>query len=65
MSEAKKRKGAYDARYIKANIRQRTLSFNRNNPEDMEMYDWIGKQENATQYLKSLVREDIKKSLQK
>ena len=65
MSEAKRKKSIYDAKYIKANVRQRTLSFNRNNAEDMEMYDWIGKQENATQYLKGLVREDMKKAGQK
>lgn len=68
MSEIKKKtppnKQAYDAKYIKENIIQRTLSFNRGDPEDMEMYEWIKSKGrgNGTPYIKGLIREDMKRS---
>lgn len=62
--EATKRKRAYDKEYINKNIAMKTLSFNQNDPEDMEIYDWIqskGKR-NGTKYIKDLIREDMRRS---
>ena len=48
---------------MKENIKQRKIGFNVGDKEDMKMYDWIGRQKpNGTQYIKGLVREDMKKS---
>ena len=62
--EATKRKRAYDKDYIINNISMKTLSFNHNSPEDMELYEWIqskGKRE-GTKYIKDLIREDMRRS---
>lgn len=62
--EATSRKRAYDKEYINKNIVMKSLSFNENDPEDMEIFYWIqskGKR-NGTKYIKDLIREDMKKS---
>lgn len=63
LSEASKRaKAAYDKKYMKNNVKQRTIGFNIGDPEDMAMYNWIGQQVNGTKYIKDLVREDMRKA---
>jgi len=60
---ARKNKYAYNTKYMKKMIKQRTISFNQSDPEDMKLYDWIGKQKpSGTQYIKGLVREDMNKA---
>ena len=58
----KQNKKAYDKKYMKDRVKQRTIGFNQGDPEDMKMYHWIGSKPNGTQYIKELVREDMKKS---
>lgn len=52
---------SYDKQYIKDNIHQKTISFNRKNEGDEELYEWITQQANQAQYLKNLIREDMEK----
>jgi hypothetical protein len=42
----------------------KTLSFNENDPEDMELFNWIQSkgQRNGTKYIKDLVRDDMRRS---
>ena len=35
--------------------------FNSSIPEDAALFDWVQKQDNATQYIKKLIREDMDK----
>lgn len=55
-------KSAYDQQYTKENIARKLLTFNRNNPSDIRLFDWINSQGNATEYIKRLIREDMKKA---
>lgn len=54
-------KSEYDKQYARENIKRKHIPFNQNNPEDMALLDWINRQPNATEYIKRLVREDIKR----
>lgn len=60
--EAKQRKAAYDADYIKKNIKQWTISFNLNDDEDMKIYHYIKGKPNGTRYIKNLVLEEKARS---
>lgn len=55
-------KKSYDAEYYKKNIFCKRLPFNRSIPEDMELLDFLERQQpNATQYLKQLIRKDMER----
>lgn len=62
--EATKRKRAYDKEYINKHIVMKSLSFNAQDDEDMELFNWIQSkgQRNGTRYIKDLIREDMRKS---
>ena len=55
-------KKSYDADYYKKNIFCKRLPFNRSIPEDMELLEFLDRQQpNATQYLKQLIRKDMER----
>ena len=56
----KKEKAQYDRAYMRENILRKIIGFNKTKPEDMELWDWLGQQENVTEYIKNLIREDMK-----
>jgi len=62
-NERKARKSAYDQKYMKENITRKLLAFNRNNPEDVEILTWLNAQKNATEYIKKLILNDMKRSV--
>lgn len=51
---------SYQNEYHKA-MKTKLISFNHNSKEDMEIWDFLLKQKNVTGYIKSLIREDMKK----
>ena len=55
----KKIKSAYNQEYNKKNIIQKLITFNRNNPDDMKMLDFLKTQGNAAGYIKKLIANDI------
>ena len=55
---AKQHKTAYDAKYMRENVKQLRIYFNTGNKDDLELMDWIKQQGNQTQYLKEIIRED-------
>lgn len=59
--EAKKRKLAYDNEYLKKFVLKRTIGFNRQDAEDMKMYNFLRGLKNATQYIKDLIRKDMQR----
>ena len=51
--------------YNNEHVKWRKVSFNDKNPEDMILINWIDEQKESTSaYIKSLVREDMKKRTQ-
>lgn len=56
---AKRKKLQYDTKYMKSRVLQKTIGFNRGNEEDMKLYNWVNRQQNQTQYIKGLIREDM------
>lgn len=52
-------KAAYDARYLRENMIQKKIQFNRQNPADMKMLEWVTAQGNFTAYVKSLIKQDM------
>ncbi len=58
-------KYAYDQQYLKENITKKSITFNRNKPEDMRVLEWINQQNNSNQYIKGLVLEDMERKGQK
>ena len=59
---AKERKTAYDTQYILKNIVQKRINFNKQVPEDVEMLEWVNTKKNQGQYMKGLIKDDMKKS---
>ena len=53
-------KSKYDTEYNKAHVKRKFIPFNDTNKEDVELLAWLDRQENVTQYIKSLIAEDIK-----
>ena len=52
----------YISEYNKENIHYRKISFNRRNPEDEKIVEWIDSQQESTSaYLKRLAREDMQR----
>lgn len=53
-------KTAYDMDYAKQHIRRRMIPFNMDKPEDFELWEWLDGRDNITQYIKDLIRADMK-----
>ena len=55
-------KSKYDQQYSKLFVTKKLIPFNKLKKEDVELLQWIeAQEENATQYVKRLVREDMNK----
>lgn len=58
-----KSKYSYDQDYIKKNLKRVLLTFNRNNPTDMALVDWLDQQPwSMNRYIKSLIEKDMRSS---
>ena len=57
--DQKERKARYDMEYARKNIRRKEIPFNLTQPEDEELFRYLEIQENVTQYIKNLIREDM------
>lgn len=53
-------KGEYDKEYNKNNITRKFIPFNKNNPEDVALLEWLNKRDNVTAYVKGLIKNDIR-----
>lgn len=51
---------AYQNEYHK-NMKNKLISFNPANSEDMKLWEYLQTKPNQTGYIKSLIREDMKK----
>lgn len=51
---------SYQNEYHKA-MKNKLLSFNPANPDDMKLWDHLMKQDNVTGYIKNLIRKDMEK----
>ena len=60
--QAKMNKRAYDIDYNMKNITQKRINFNKNNDEDVMLLSWVNRQKNQSQYMKSLIRNDMEGS---
>ena len=56
-------KGKYDTEYNMTNVTRKFIPFNKNNPEDVALLEWVNAKGKGkvTEYIKSLIREDMKK----
>ena len=61
MASQKERKARYDMEYARKNIRRKEIPFNLTQPEDEELFRYLESQENFTQYIKNLIREDMER----
>lgn len=52
-------KSAYDKQYNRDHVKRLFVPFNDKIPEDAEMWDWLKKVGNKTQYIKQLIRDDM------
>lgn len=52
-------KGQYDQAYNREHVRRKFIPFNDRNPDDLELLSWLDQQENVTQYIKGLIRDDM------
>lgn len=54
-------KGKYDTEYNMTNVTRKFIPFNKNNPEDVALLDWVNAKGKGkvTEYIKSLIREDM------
>lgn len=58
-NEKRRKKSARDLKYNRENIIQKILSFNRKNPEDMKILDFLKTNGNASGYIKWLIKYDM------
>lgn len=52
----------YRNAYVRENLRQIMLRFNRKKPDDLVRIEWLDAKENIATYIKSLIDEDIKRN---
>lgn len=54
-------KGKYDTEYNMNNVTRKFIPFNKNNPEDVALLEWVNAKGKGkvTEYIKSLIREDM------
>ena len=62
ISEAVAKKRAYNKEYAREHFKGKNLYFNTSIPEDIELLEWINKQENGTQYIKDLIRKNMRQA---
>ena len=59
MPPNKDRKYSYDQDYLKSNIKNVVIPFNKRKEDDMTLLDWLNSRtEGKTAYIKRLIRED-------
>lgn len=58
-NEKRRKKSARDMAYNKKNIIQKVLTFNRQNPEEMIMYNYLKSLDNPSGYIKWLIKYDM------
>lgn len=54
-------KSEYDKEYAKKHITRKFIPFNDTVPEDVELLEWLSTVGNVTQYVKRLIREDMRR----
>ena len=50
--------------YVRENVKYKRINFSANNPEDMEMFEWLTENYGSrkfSQYAKQLIKEDMEK----
>lgn len=52
----------YDTKYNRENVTRKFIPFNKNNSLDEAMLEHLATVGNVTQYIKRLIREDMKKT---
>ena len=52
-------KKTYDVEYAKAHVKRKFIPFNDQNPDDARLLSWLSNQDNVTQYIKGLIRDDM------
>ena len=52
-------KGSYDKDYAKKHITRKFIPFNDTVQDDVDLLAWLNQQQNVTQYIKQLIREDM------
>lgn len=52
-------KSKYDQEYAKAHITRKFIPFNDQNTDDAQLLSWLANQDNVTQYIKRLIRDDM------
>lgn len=57
------KKADYDMQYAKENVTRKFIPFNKKVAFDVEMLDFLATKENVTQYIKSLIRNDMLKEV--
>lgn len=57
--EKRRKKSARDLKYNRENIIQKIVAFNRKNPEEMILYNYLIGKGNINGYIKQLIREDM------
>lgn len=60
-NEKRRKKSARDLKYNRENIIQKVIAYNRKNPDDMKILDYLKSKKSASGYIKSLILADIKK----
>ena len=61
-AEAMKRKKEYDKKYAKEHFQGKHITFNKDIPEEIELFEWIKAQpEQGNTYIKRLIREDMQR----
>ena len=58
--EKRRKKSARDLKYNRENIIQKILTFNRKNPDDMAILNYLKSKDNANGYIRQLIRFDMK-----
>lgn len=57
---ARARKYGYDQEYLKSNIQKVSVTFNRQNPTDTVLLEWLNAQPGSkVAYIKRLISEDM------
>lgn len=60
--EAMKRKREYDKRYAKEHFQGKYITFNKDIPEEIELFEWVRtRPEQGNTYIKRLIREDMQR----
>lgn len=52
-------KAKYDVEYTKAHIKCKRIPFNDMVDDDKELLEWLEQNDNVTQYIKQLIRDDM------